>query len=166
SLVAIHAEIAAADARKLCCAPDSRQQFLHVSESRSRRRVASVEHPMNRDALDATVSGETRQRNKVIVVGVDASFANQTHEMERAVFGAIAGFDEGRDPEEVATVDRGADAHEILHDDATRADIEVSHLGIADLSFGEPYGPSRRIDERSGQRFPESAPRRNVAERD
>jgi hypothetical protein len=121
---------------------------------------------MNGYALHPASGRQSRECHQMIVVRMDAAFADQTNEVERAVPGAIACINQRRELKERATLDRSADAHEVLHHDATGPEVEVTDLGIPDLPFGESDRETRGIDERARQRFPEGPPRRDVAERD
>ena len=70
--------------------------------------------------------------------------------MERRVVGEhrIDSFAERRVCIERSVLDSVVDGRDILINDATRAEVEMSDLAIAHLSLGQSYGVARSVDER------------------
>src|ERR1051325_11628394 len=67
--------------------------------------------------------------------------------------------------EERAVLDRQIDADEILRDDATRPEIEVSDLAVPDLTWRKPNRQTRRLEQRHRESR-ERLPRGGLGQRD
>ena len=121
---------------------------------------------MHEHALHSAICGESRQRDEMIVVGVDAAISHESDEVQRRVLRAIARVGELRNSEEAAVLDGDADARQVLQHHATRAEVEVADLGIAHLAVGKSDRPARGTEQRVGRSVPEFSPFRGVGERD
>ena len=135
ALVAIHRVVAA---RHGGDAID--RQLGQVVHRRVRRDVPAVGEGMN----PRLVRREPQQRLEVIDVRVHAAVRDETEQMdalatlERATHSLVL--------EEIAALDRPVHTHEILEEDAARADREVSHLGIAHLTVRQADGLTRGVE--------------------
>ncbi len=167
-MVAIHPEVATADA------PDGRasrrrgEELLEITPPGAGHRVAAVEHHLDRHARHLFALGEVEQRNQVRVDRVHAARADQPHEMERAA-GARhlpALLHEHRINEESAVGDRLRDSHQILLHHSAGAEVEVPHLAVADLAARQADGFAGGLEEGARRVRPESVPGRHRRHRD
>ena len=104
------------------------------------------------------------QREEMLVDRVDAAGADEPHEVDRAarLLGVIARGDKHAVVEERPVANRFADAHEVLHDDAAGAEVQMADLAVAHLPLGEPDREARRLEQRPRVARDERVPRRRV----
>ena len=84
ALVPVHPEVASAKAANDCAACRVVEQRAHVTEARTRHRVASVEQRVDGDPRNASFGTEIDESEEMLVDGVDAAIADQPHQMDRA----------------------------------------------------------------------------------
>src|SRR5205807_39586 len=80
--------------------------------------------------------------------------------------GRGSGVDGRGQAEEVARLDVLRDAHDILRDHATCAEVQVTHLAVADLAVGKPHGESGRVEECARRPAPEAMPGGRITQLD
>ncbi len=92
----------------------------------------------------ALPGGQLGQRDEMTVVGVDATRADEAHDVEGPAPrpSPLAGREECRSGGERAVRDRGIDARQVLEDRATRTEVEVTDLRVAHLAGGRPTASS------------------------
>jgi hypothetical protein len=83
--------------------------------------------------------GQLDGGQQVVLVTVDAARRQQAHDVDApaAFASTFHGVEQGGVAGETAVLDCLADASQLLVDDATGTDIEVSDLGIAHLTIGQ-----------------------------
>ncbi len=104
--------------------------------------VAAVHEAMNVSGGGyAVFCGDINEFEEMVQRGMDTAVRCQSHQVEAfAVFlGIFVGSDYLRIFKDAAVGTGTVDFHEVLIDDTSGADIEVSHFGIAHLSVGKPY---------------------------
>ena len=96
---------------------------------------------MHEDFPDTFAPGKLEQRIQVGDVRMDPSVGYKSGKVETASCSLDAGnaVEHYRIREEVAVIDRFADAGQVLINDASGPHIQVPHLRVAHLPFGEPY---------------------------
>src|SRR6266550_3044840 len=77
---------------------------------------------------------------------------------------SFEGAHQGRVLEERPVFDRLVDAHEVLKQDASGADREVSDFAVAHLSGRQPDGLARRVERGVRERLPQPVEVRGVGE--
>ena len=105
-------------------------------------RVAAVHEAVNEGAAaDAIFVGDVDEFEQVVQRGVYAAVAGQAHEVEALALtlGIFVGADDFRIFEDAAVGTGAVDLHQVLIDDASGTDIEVSHLRVAHLSVGQTH---------------------------
>ena len=98
-----------------------------------------------------------RQRNGVILMGMNATRRDKTEKMGGSARGQQL-VDEGvqlRDLLKFAAVCGVADARQVLHDHAARADVEMADFRIAHLPAGQADVLARGVQEGMGVLRPE-----------
>ena len=85
----------------------------------------------------------------MLVKCVHAALADKSHEMHRALrlLGSTACIDEGLGSEEAAVGNRPVDPHEVLHHDASSAQVQVANFAVADLMLGQSNRQTRSGEE-------------------
>ena len=168
ALVAVHAEVPSAEAGDDGATRGVVDQLAHVAERRSRHRVASVEQRVDGDARHAAFGAQIDQREEVLVDRVHAAVADQTHQVNGPVVldRGVARANEHGILEERPVANRFADANEVLHHDASGAEVQVSDLAVAHLPLRQPDGEPGRIEQRAGIARDERVPRGSVGQRD
>ena len=137
AIVAIHGVIAPADRGHGDGGRQGRQKALEVFIARAGRGVASIGEGVEVGA-HARRGHIGRQRRRMVLMGMDAAGRDQTQQMTGAA-GLAQGLDEGverRDLRQPAALHRIGHARQILHHHPARADVEMTHLGIAHLPLG------------------------------
>ena len=167
-MIAVHAVVPAAHAGDLRAALRESHQLLEVPESGARHGVAAVEHRLDRHVRHALPLGQLEQREQVRVDRMHAPRADQPDEVQRATIrdDTPACVHEHGVREEAAVLDRIVDPNEILLDDTTRAEVQVSDLAVAHLSAGQADRFLRRCEQRARRARPEAIPGRHVRHRD
>src|ERR1051325_7167226 len=99
---------------------------------------------------------------------MDPAGPDQPDEVQRAaaLSCSCTQLDERRQAEELAGLDGLRDAHDVLRDHAAGAEVQVTHLAVADLSVGKSHGESGRVEERARRLGPEAMPDGRVTELD
>ena len=92
---------------------------------------------MDKDIFHPRFGSELGHGDELILVRMDSAIRDQADEMESARFGFFQSLFENFVFCEAAIGNGFVDAREILVNDATRAEIEVTYLGISHLSLGE-----------------------------
>ena len=143
ALVAVHgieASHDAGDASGTLCAVVG--QLLDEALAALGVGITAVHEAVDKGAFaDAIFLGDVAELEEVVQRRVYATVGGQAHEVD--VFAVLLGVREGRDNFLVlqdAAVGTGAvDLHQVLVNDASGADIEVSHFGVAHLSVGQAH---------------------------
>ena len=164
ALIAVHRVVAAADGRD-----PVGWKLGEVPDSSMRRHVAAVGERMDpRPLLHALTFRQLQQRAQVIDVRVDAAVGDEADEVHVATArrGTVKCPEEGVVLEERAVLDRLAHAHEILEEQAARADREVADLRVAHLAVGKADRRARRGECRVWIPLPESVEHRRLGELD
>jgi hypothetical protein len=86
--------------------------------------------------------GGTDQRKDVIFVAVDAAIGQQSHDVQCRAFGLLDGLLQYRVLVEAVFFDIAVDTADVLLDNPTGADIQVTHFRVAELPLGRPTKPS------------------------
>src|SRR5207237_9383663 len=109
---------------------------------------------------------ERRGRDEMLVEGADAAAADEPEQVQRAapLLDPGAQLHERGQAEEVARLDGLRDARDILRDHATGAEVQVTHLAVADLAVGKPHGESGRVEEGARRPAPEAMPGGRIAQ--
>ena len=138
SLVAVHREIAADDGGEMRARAE---QLAQVLLGRLRRRVAAVEDGMDEDSLRAERVRRVDQLVQMRLQRVHAAIGQQPHEMHPPPAYRLG--------QHLVLRQIGvADAHDVLIDHASRADVQVPDLGIAHLSVRQSDRGARRVERR------------------
>ncbi len=107
-----------------------------------RRDVAAVGEGVDRDARHACRERRSGDRAQVVDVRVHAAVGDEPRDVQHTA--PAASGRERRLQRGVARErpvgHRIADAHQVLGDDAPRADVEMPDLGVAHLPLGQPDG--------------------------
>jgi hypothetical protein len=92
---------------------------------------------VDRDAWHLLPLAQVDKSEKVLIHGVDSAFADQPDKVNGAVGlpRSLARLDERSVLEKAALGDCAIDAYEVLHYDASRAEIEMANLAVADLAL-------------------------------
>ena len=112
----------------------------------------------------ALADREGDQGVQVVLVAVDAAGRQQPHDVQYPVVlhgggdGTVQGF-VGR---EFAALDGTVDACQILVDDPARAEVHVSHLGVAHLAAGQPDAGSGSVQPGLHGARPQPVPMRRT----
>jgi len=101
---------------------------------------------MHPDIVGPCRLGCVREGDEMLLMAVDPAVRNKSDEVEPVAARLGEGFLEDRIGGEVAVADRFVNAGEVLVNDAARAQIEVSDLGIAHLAPGQPDVFTARTD--------------------
>jgi len=104
----------------------------------------------------------------VLIERVHAACAYQAHDVQRAVVPTCV-FDqlhESGNTEELANVNRLRYAHDILRHDSTRAEIQMPHFTIADLSVGKANREAGRLQQCARCALPQRVPHGSLPELD
>ncbi len=81
---------------------------------------------------------------------MDAAIRNESDQVEAVAMGGLENFLEDRIMVESAILNGEVDAGELLIDDATCAEIEMSYFGIPHLAFRQADLESTRLESRLG----------------
>ena len=151
ALVAIHG-VVTADRRHQLADADLLQPLAHLAQIAGRRggrRIAPVQEGVPRDPIEAAPLGQLAHRVGVIQRGVHVARAGQPEQVQRAAarLGGLNRRDQPLILVERAVGDRLVDAHDVLIDDAARAQVEVSDLAVAHLPVGQPDVVARGADQ-------------------
>src|SRR5258705_6481755 len=95
---------------------------------------------MEDDVGNALLRGELDRRLDVLPARVDAAVGDEAEQVQaaaRAATGAVACGQQGVVFEEAAVGDRVVDPGQVLLDDRTGAEVEMTHLRIAHLPVGK-----------------------------
>src|SRR5215813_7458706 len=123
---------------------------------------------MDRDTRHFALGAEVDEREQMLVDRVDTTVADEAHEMDGPVVPdrGVARTRERLVSEERAIADRVVDPNEVLHDDATRAKIEMPDLTVPHLPFRKTDGETGRVQQGSGVAGDEGVPSRSRSEGD
>ena len=156
AIVAVHGPITTTDGGDASRGRQGRQKSLDVLVGRARRRIASVGQRVN-EYRHASRGHEGGERRGMILMGVHAAGRDQPHDVASAVRGAqlFDEFAQSGDFGQTAALDRVRDARQVLHDDPTRADVQVANLGIAHLAARQSHVLAGCIEEGMGACIPE-----------
>src|SRR2546423_11703759 len=115
-------------------------------------------------AIDSLSICQLEQREEMLVDSVDAARSDQSHQMQRAAvaFYLSACTHQRRVGVEASIGNGRGDPYQILQHYSTRAEIEVSHLTVAHLSFGQSDAQTGRFEQRSRSAGPNGVPGRRV----
>jgi hypothetical protein len=92
--------------------------------------------------------GEKSQ--KVFDMGVNTAIRDKSDQVEAVSTGGLENFLKDRVTVESAILNGEIDAGEFLIDDATCAEVEMSHLGISHLALGQADLESARLESGLG----------------
>jgi hypothetical protein len=95
---------------------------------------------------------------------VHAAIGEKPQEMQGVTTSGAHGGQEHRIFEERAIVDALIDAHDILVDDASRADVEMADFAVAHLAHWKPDPFLRGLDQRARVIAPEPVEHRSARE--
>jgi len=123
---------------------------------------------VDRDPLYSVAPAQLDGGKEVPVESVHAPEAEETDEMEGAarLLCSAAERDQGLEVEEAAVGDALVDPDEILRHHPAGAEVEVSDLAVAHLTFGESDGQAARVEKSTGLGGPQAVPDGRVAELD
>ncbi len=141
ALVAVHGVEATDDAGNLGVAclvalvdelPDEADAALGVG-------VATVHEAMHEGVLHAVFLANLDELEEVVERAVHAAIAGQTHEVNvlAVSLSVLVSADDFGVLEDAAVGTGAVNLHEVLIDDATGTDVEVTDLGVAHLSVGQ-----------------------------
>ena len=157
-LVAVHRVVAAHDGRDLGLhaiggrlAREHLLERFHVAHAGAGARVAAVHERVHEHAADSLAPRHLHQRLEVRVLAMDAAVGDEPQEVERSGARRLHCAAQHLVVEELAGLDRAVDAHEILVDDASRAEIGVADFAVPHLSFGEAHGETAGVELREGK---------------
>ena len=113
-------------------------------------RVAPVQERMDVDARDAPGRRQRHHRGQLALMAVHAARRQEAHDMQRTAAGHRGGDGRGQHwiAREFARGDRMVDAREVLVDDATGADVEMTDLRVAHLALGQAHVQFGGVDRR------------------
>ena len=96
---------------------------------------------MHVNLLQAVTLGHFQKAEEMLDVGMHAAIGQKAHEMQGAVMiqRVLHGVLQGLFFEENAVLNVLGDLHQHLVNHAARADVGVSHLGIAHLTIGQAH---------------------------
>ena len=114
------------------------------------RRVASVCNQVQ-NRPNSTHLGKPQQSFKMADVAMYAAAAQQTDQMQivLAVGDVVQTRVQRRMLEETAVLDGDIDAHNVLVDNAARAQVEMSDFGVAHLPFWQADRTPRCVENRA-----------------
>ena len=104
------------------------------------------------------------QRLEVVDVRVDAAVRDEPEQMD--VLASLEGAAQGVVLEQLAGLDRLVHAHEVLEEDAARADRQVPDLGVPHLALRQADGRARRRELRVREVAPQPVEDGRVGELD
>ena len=170
SLVAIH-RIVAPDHRRDSPAPELLQlrfELIDKRERRSWRLVAPVEHRVNRDPACAIRRGDVEHRHQMIDMAVHAAVGKQSPDMQRRAVGdsLFDRIDNRRIAREGPALDRLRDSHQVLVDNAARANRQMPDFGIAHHARRQAHRFARRVELGMRLRRVEPVHHRSLRRRD
>ena len=163
-MVTVHRVVAADDGRD----PVGRER-VEVRRARLGRDVAAVGERMDPRRLGHPgARRDIEKRAEMIDVRVDAAGRHEAEQMHRPTPrpGAAERAGERIVLEERSVLDRATHADEILVEDPTRADRQVTDLGVPHLPVGQPDGGPGRGQLRTRERRHETVEDRRVRELD
>ena len=138
TLVAIHRIIAPANRRDADSPPpsfrgDKALELGNIALTARGRHVATIKEAVHADVLKTARDRMLEDREKVLVVRMDASIGEKPHDMQRTAW--LLRRIETR-VDDLVFVDgtctaRAVDARELLMDDAAGADVQMPDLGVA-----------------------------------
>ena len=101
---------------------------------------------MQCDARHALARRQFNQGQQMVIVRMYATVAKETDEVQCPMRfpGGRARCYQRWVGKECTILDRGTDAHEILHHDAARAEVHMTDFAIAHLSRRQPNRPTGR----------------------
>jgi hypothetical protein len=123
---------------------------------------------MDGDARHAAPRRQVDEREQVLIEPVHAPPADEPEQVERPAvrLHALAGVDEGRVLEERAVPHGLRDPHEVLHDHAAGAEVQVADLAVPHLPLRQPDGEPGRVEQRARAARPQGVPGRRFGQRD
>ena len=112
---------------------------------------------MHANLAQAAARRPAQQTAQVLHVAVYAAIGAEAHQMKSPPFGQelVCQGVEGVVAGKAAVLDGLADAHQLLPDDAPRADREMAHLGISHLPFRQAHRSAAGLDQGVGVGVPE-----------
>ena len=116
--------------------------LLDESLAATRVGVASVHETVDEHLVfQAVFLADFYEFEQMVEGGVDAAGGRQPHEMEllAALFGVAVGRNDALVLQDGAVGTGAVDLDKVLIDHAARADVEVSHLGVAHLAVGQAH---------------------------
>src|SRR5690606_28154874 len=133
-----------------------------------RRRVAAIEEAMNRDAWHVVRNEGPDGGEQMLIDGMHATRAEQSHDVEGATGGAhVAGQgSEGWERGELAPADTLIDAHEVLRHHSTRTEVQVTDFTVPHLACRESDGQATGIEKCARSARDETIPDRSAGHRD
>ena len=147
ALVAVHAPEAALDGGDPRVAEGIALLLQLTDEARAAggRHVASVEEAVDEDLLHAALLGHVEDAEDVDEVAVHAAVGHEAHDVQglAVCLRVLHGLDVDLVLEELAVLDLAGHLGQDLEDDAARADVGVTDLGVAHL-------PGRQADVQPG----------------
>ncbi len=147
SVVAIHRVVAAHDAGDGTNTDFREDAFepLDVLGSRLGRHVPAVEEAVDVDPLSASARGHADQCVEMLLVAVDPSIGNETHEVHGSAGGdrGIEGLRQDFVLVQTAVRYGEVDTCQLLEHDAPGTDVQVPHLGVPHLPLRQTHGKSR-----------------------
>ncbi len=162
--VAVHRKVAAGQRGDLCArAGQARQvglQSPHDLRSRLRRRIPAVEKAMDRDAGNVVPDTQFHRGQEVRVDRLHAPRAEEAHEVKRAAALPEPGAEihQRLPSKKVAAADACGNPDEVLRHHPAGAKVQVPHLAVAHLPFGQAHGQAAGVEEGSRFAVPEAVP--------
>jgi hypothetical protein len=116
----------------------------------------------------ALAYAELDGREQMTVERVDTARPQQANKVQRAAGLAEvrAEFHQRLELIEGARLNALGDSHQILRHDAAGTEVQVPHLAVAHLSFGQADSEAARLQQRPGRARPEPVPHRGIRQLD
>ncbi len=117
--------------------------------SAARRGITTIKESVQIDFLSTAFSGHFYHRHDVIFVAVYAASREQTHDVYRfaAIFCLVDRIGQHRVSEESTLFNFNIQTGKVLIHDAARAQVDVTHFGVAHLAIGQANFQARRINQ-------------------
>ncbi len=142
ALVAVHGIVAADDAGHGAGTLGAMiLQLLDESLARAGVGVAAVHEAVQIHLLQAVVGRDVAQGEDMVERRVHAAVGCQAHQVQclARLAGVFVGSLDLGIVQDSAALDSLVDFHQVLVHDTARADIEVTHLGVAHLAVGQTH---------------------------
>ena len=167
-VVAVHTIVATAHTGQLGLARNRGERLAQEPQRALRWGIASVEQGVQHHPRHLLPHRHLHQRIQVRLERMHPTVAQQAQEVQGAVIEAHmrARLKQRGVLEKAAGLDGAADAHEVLHHHAPRAQVEVPHFAVAHLAFGQPHRLPRCGQQRAGAVRPDAVPVGRVGEAD